>query len=153
MRQEATTRVSDMDGGRHAGRPWLVRGLIFAAGSLLLWIAGVLSIALSDVQQWYITNDPYGHSASPPEPDSTSTVLLLVAGVFVFWTVLVLGLLVWSFKDRASFQRASANRNVLERVPPKRYRRFVMTAALLIWGTVVSLLGAVSILIAIQHSN
>lgn len=141
-----------MNGGGMQGE-WLGRALILAIGSLLLWIAGVLSIALGDVEQWHIINDPYGHTASPPEPDSTSTVLFLVASVFVLWTAIVVGLLVWSLQNRTSFQRASANRGVLERVPPERYREFVLTAALLIWGSVVTLLGAGSVLLAIQHSS
>lgn len=141
-----------MAGGSDTRR-WLGRAWVVAVGSLLLCIVGVLSIALSDVQEWHVVNDPYGHSAAATEPDSTLTALVIVAGVVLLWTGLVGGLLIWGLKGRQSFQRtASPNRTLLQRLPPDQYRDVILTAALFMWATVAAVVGTGSILLTLQHS-
>lgn len=141
-----------MAGGSDTRR-WLGRASVFAVGSLLLCIVGVLSIALSDVQEWHLTNDPYGHGATASEPDSTLTALSIIAGVLLLWTGLVGGLLIWGLKGRQSFQRiASPNRALLQRLPPGQYRDVILTAALFMWAAVAAVVGAGSILLTLQHS-
>lgn len=130
-----------------------MRSAVLAAASLLLWVAGVLTITLSDVQEWDIANDPYGRGAEGTPPVATATVVALVVGIVVLWAGVVLGLLIWGLRDRRSFQRTvSANRTVLQRLGAEQYRDVLVSSALLAWSAVAAVIGAASILMTLQHA-